>query len=174
MITSVRIMKQLVDRQGLGIAPGRMAQLIQPSVGRSSSLLNLQLSWADPDEGAAVLNQLMSIFIEDMATQRKAIQKDHLQHLDMQLMQASSHLDDARDRRNALMAQQQKQLEKGVQINEKYRNARESIDSAESELERKKTQISGVQDQIQSITKSLSNVDKRQSELETEQKRDIL
>src|SRR6185295_7864804 len=125
------IMKKLADRQGLGIAPARMGQLIQPSVGRSSSLLNLQLSWADPDEGAAILNQLMSIFIEEMAAQRKSIQRDHLQHLDMQLMQASARLDDARDRRNALTAQQQKQLEKGGQSTEKYRNARTSIDNVE-------------------------------------------
>jgi Mrp family chromosome partitioning ATPase len=151
-----------------------MAQLIQPSVGRSSSLLNLSLSWNDPEEGATIVNQLMSIFIEDMATQRKAIQKDHLQHLDMQLMQASAHLDDARDRRNALTAQQQKQLEKGGETSEKYRNARASMDNAEAELETKKTEISGVQEQIQALTKTLADVDKRQLALETTQKQDIL
>ena len=110
---------------GLDMAQASLAKRIDTAVGRSSSLLNLTLTWNDPEDGIAVLNDLMNIFIEEMANQRKSIQRDHLQHLEMSLMQAKARLDEARDRLDNLSKQQQKQLDKGGVTSEKYRSARE-------------------------------------------------
>ncbi len=83
MVVSTRILNQLIARRGVELSPSNLAQHIQATAGRSSSLLNLTLSWQDADEGIALLNELMSIFIEGMAAQRKSIQQEHLQHLEM-------------------------------------------------------------------------------------------
>lgn len=174
MITQVRVLNKLIDRRGLEQSPSNLAQRIQTTVGRSSSLLNLSLSWSDATEGVAILNELMDIFIEDMASQRKAIQRDHLQHLEMSLLQANARLDEAREHLNTLSKQQQKQLDKGGVTTEKYRSALASVVNAESGIGNKKTEYVGAQQQIQALTQLIVDTDKRQQDYENDLKHDFL
>ncbi len=174
MITSAKVLNQLIDRRGLDMAQASLAKRIEPAVGRSSSLLNLTLSWNDADDGIAVLNELMNIFIEEMASQRKSIQRDHLQHLEMSLMQAKARLDEARDRLDNLSKQQQKQLDKGGVTSEKYRSALASVVSAGSEIDDKKTDYVSKQQQVESYGQLMGAAESHQQELEHDLKQDCL
>src|SRR5439155_26045882 len=109
----------------------------------------------------------MNIFIEDMATQRKGIQRDRLQHLDMQLMQTNAHLDEVREHRDTLSRQQQKQLDKGGVTGDKYRSTLASIVNAKSEIDAKTTDYAGIQDQIEALTRSIADTYNREKDLET-------
>jgi len=174
MITSARILNQLIDRRGLDMNATSLAQHLQPTVGRSSSLLNLTLQWNDAEDGIAVLNELMNIFIEEMANQRKGIQRDHLQHLEMTLLQAKARLDEAREHLDTLSKQQQKQLDKGGVTSEKYKSALASVVNADSEIDDKKTEYIGVQQQIEALSQLIAATEKHQKELERDLKQDML
>src|SRR5207237_4107374 len=104
------VLKQLCDRRGLAIRPSRLGELVVASSGRSSSLINLSLTWSSADEGIANLNELTNIFIEEMAGQRKAILQQNLQHLEMALMQSKWRVDESHIEHVALRAQQRQQF----------------------------------------------------------------
>ncbi len=174
MIVSARVLNQLIDRRGLGLKPATLAASIDATAGRNSSLLDLSLTWPDPDDGVTILNELMKIFIEDMAAQRKAIQRDYLQHLDMSLLQAKAYVDDSHDRQNALRKQQQQQLDKGGQTSDQYRTLLNSIASTEAATSDKKTEQITTSQQIDALTQLITNVDKTQSEAEKSFKDDLL
>ncbi len=174
MITSIRVLNQLIDRRGLDVSSSSMAQYIQTTIGRSSSLLNLTLTWHDREEGISLLNELMNIFIEEMANQRKGIQRDHLQHLEMMLLQAKAHLDEARERRDTLSKEQQKLVDQGGVTSEQYRSALASVVAADADINNKKTEDAGVQQQIKALAALIAESEKQQQELVKQLKQDFL
>ena len=174
MVVSTQILNQLIARRGMELTPSSLAQRIQPAAGRSSSLLNLTLTWQNADEGIAVLNDLMNIFIEGMAAQRKRIQQEHLQHLEMSLLQAQASVGEARDHAEALRKQQQQQLDKGGLTSEQYRTALTKVASAESAVENKKIEQIGIEQQIEALGLLIAATDKNQQDSERELKQDFL
>ena len=174
MVVSTRILNQLIARRGVELSPSNLAQHIQATAGRSSSLLNLTLSWQDADEGIALLNELMSIFIEGMAAQRKSIQQEHLQHLEMSLLQAQAGVGEAREHAEALRKQQQLQLSKGGLTSEQYRTALNKVATAESDVENKKIEQIGIEQQIEALGQLIATTDKNQQDSEQELKLEFL
>lgn len=174
MVTSVKTLSQLCNRRGLDIPPAQMAELITTSVGRSSSLINLTLTWRDVDDGIALLNELTGIFIEEMASQRKAILLQHLQHLDLALLQAKGRVDEARSQLQSLLSDKQKQLDKSGPSNDKYRNAMLNVDSTKAKLADKKTELTGTTKQVEQLDSSISELLKQQANVAERVKKDLL
>jgi Mrp family chromosome partitioning ATPase len=174
MITSVRVLDKLVEKRGLGIPPTRLADLINTSNGRSSSLLNLTMTWDDAEEGIEVLNELMAIFIEEMAVQRKAILNDHLTHLQLSLMRANSRVAVARQTLEALRKQQEQELNKGGAANDQYAKALSSVETAKSRIADRQTDLLSRAEQMEVITKTIEAKDKELRDFERVVKGDYL
>ena len=174
MVTSTRILNQLAARRGVDLTPASLAQHIQATVGRSSSLLNLTLSWQDADEGIALLNELMKVFIDQMAAQRKTIQQEHLQHLEMSLLQAKARVDEARNHAEALRKQQQQKLDKGGLTSEQYHTALSKVANASSAVDDKTTEQTGIEQQIKVLTQMIAEADTKQQDALKEMKQDFL
>jgi len=165
MIISTRVLNKLCAKRQLEVAPSELAELIKPMISRSSSLLNLTLDWPNPEEGIALLNDLCAIYIEEMAGQRKAILREHLQHLDMSLLQAKLRVDDARQQLDALRRQQDEQLTKGGLTGDQYRQALTDIANAKKSIDSSKAEFAGVKEQIEQITNSIEEVSIKEREL---------
>ena len=174
MVTSVKVLSQLCARRGLEMPPSRMAELITTNVGRSSSLINLSLIWRDVDDGIAMLNELTSIFIEEMASQRKAILQQHLQHLDIALVQAKGRVDEARSQLAGLQSQQRQQLDKGGLSNDKYRSAMQSLETTKAKVADKFTELQGTEEQIAQLDGNIDEFDKKQQSVADGVKKDLL
>jgi len=174
MVTSVKVLKQLCDRRGLEIPAARMADYITTSVGRSSSLINLSIAWGDVDEGIELLNELTGVFIEEMASQRKAILKQNLDHLEMTLLQAKGRVEDARSQLNDLETKQREQLNKGGLTSEQYRNMLSQAASAKLRVEDKQSDLVAKNAQIVQVKSTLEAAVKKQHDLEDRVKTDLL
>jgi Mrp family chromosome partitioning ATPase len=174
MITSVKVLKQLCDKRGLDMPAARMADYITAGVGRSSSYINLSLAWADVDEGIDMLNDLTGVFIEEMTSQRKAILKQNLQHLEMTLLQAKGRVDDARSQLNELQNKQNDQLSKGGLTSEQYRTALSSAGIAKSKVDDKITEQTAINAQITEVKAKISATEKKQHDLEGRVKEELL
>jgi Mrp family chromosome partitioning ATPase len=174
MVTSVKVLSQLCSRRGLDMPPSRMADLLTTNVGRSSSLINLTLNWPDVDDGIAMLNELTSIFIEEMASQRKAILQQHLQHLDIALVQAKGRVDEARSQLDTLQSQQRQQLDKGGLTNDKFRSAMLNVDATKAKADDKRTELLGTNEQIVQLSASIEEIGKKQQSIADGVKKDLL
>ena len=174
MITSVKVLKQLCDRRGLEIPPARMADFINTSVGRSSALINLTLIWPDVDDGISMLNELTDVFIEEMATQRKAILQQNLQHLEMTLMQTKGRVDEARTQLENLQAQKQQQLDKGGLTTDQYRSMLTNITNTKSKIVDWQGEQLSTKAQIAQVTGKIDLCNKKQLELEDRVKSSLL
>lgn len=174
MITSVKVVGKLCEKRGLDISPTRMADAISPTVGRSSSLVNLSLTWSDPDEGIEILNELMNIFIDEMASQRKEILKQNLQHLEMTLLQARSRVDEARRERDALQGKQEQELAKGGLAGDQYRSTLSNIDSTKQKIIDKQTEQLTIGQQIAQVASKIENCSKKQLDLQDSVKKELL
>jgi Mrp family chromosome partitioning ATPase len=174
MITSVKVLSQLCSKRGLDIPPSRMADLITTGVGRSSSLINVTLNWRDLNDGISLLNDLTGVFIEEMASQRKAILQQHLQHLDLALVQAKGRVDEARSQLESLQSQKRQQLDKNGLTNDKYRNAMVNVDATKGKLEDKKSELVGITEQIAELGSKLQKLETTQKGVADEAKKDLL
>ncbi len=174
MVESVRVLDKLVSKRGLGISPVSMGKAIDANIGRSSAMLNLTLTWNDAEDGIAILNDLDGIFIEEMSDQRKSIQRDHLQHLEFQLLQAKARVDDSRQQLAALRKQQEQQLDKGGLTADKYRTTLSSITSAEVSIDVAKTEQVGVQQQIEMVSKQIADSVAKKQQIEKDLRRELL
>jgi Mrp family chromosome partitioning ATPase len=174
MITSGRVLKQLCDKRNLDMSPAKLVDHVKTSIGRSSSLLNVTLLWDDYQDGITVLNDLMSVFIEEMAAQRKTILNDHLKHLELSRMQMNMRVDEARRQLDELRKQQQEQLTKGGLTGDQYRSALTSIANTEAQISEAKTGQAGAKEQIDSVTTSIAAVVTKQEELEKDLRNDYL
>lgn len=169
LILSPRVLNQLRTKRQLEIGPAQLALMIKPSINRSSSLLNLTLNWADADDGIAILNDLSSLFIDEMASQRKAILREYLQHLDLSLLQAKMRTDDARQQQDGLHRKRDEQLTKGGLSGDQYRQALTDIANAKKSIDGSKAQEAGIKDQIDQITTSVAELTAKIHELEKSQ-----
>lgn len=174
MITSVKVLGRLCMQRGLEIPPQRMADFITTNVGRSSSLINLSLVWPDVDDGIVMLNELTNVFIEEMATQRKSILQQHLQHLDLALVQAKGRVDDARSQFQSLQSQQRQQLDRGGLTNDKYRNVIVNIDATKARFNDKTADQSGAEEQMKLLDESIKKLRIKQTETSEAIRKDLL
>jgi Mrp family chromosome partitioning ATPase len=170
MIVNVQVLDKLIKRRGLGVTPVDLADYIQSTIGRSSSLLNLTLTWNDETEGISLLNDLMDVFIDEMAVQRKKIQRDHLQYLELTLLKTKSRVEDARQQLSALQRQQQQQLDQGGLTTEQYRSTLSNRDNTQLSIDTTKTEQAGMTQQIQKITELIAQLDAKQKEIEKQTK----
>jgi Mrp family chromosome partitioning ATPase len=174
MITNVKVLGKLCSDRGIDMPPTQMAELISTSVGRSSSLINLQLIWRNVDDGIATLNKLTEVFIEEMAAQRKAILKQHLQHLDLALLQAKGRVDEARSQLENLQSQQQQQLDKGGLTTDKYKIVLNSISATKSRIDDKQTELLSTNEKIVQLSNSIDDFVKKQQEIGEAIKKELL
>jgi Mrp family chromosome partitioning ATPase/cell division protein FtsL len=174
MIASVKVLKQLLDRRGLDIPPTKMAEYITTSVGRSSSLINLSLAWNDPEDGISMVNDLMNVFIEEMALQRKSILKQHLEHLNLALIEARNRVDEARSQYDALLTKKTQQLDKGGLTSEKYKSMLSNADTTKSKILDQRTNQLTTNEQITQVKTQIDENAKKKNALGEEVKATLL
>lgn len=143
-------------------------------MGRSSSLINLSISWGDTDEAIEILNELTAVFIEEMTTQRKAILVQNLQHLEMTLLQAKASVDEARGQLNDLETKQREQLNKGGLTSDQYKTMLSQAAAAKQRVEEKQSDQATKIAQIKQVKITLAAIVTKQRELEERVKGDLL
>ena len=71
LIESFNILNKLIESRDLNSSPAILEDLIETKTSRGSSLLSVEFMWPKADEGVAILNDLVEIFVEEIASQRK-------------------------------------------------------------------------------------------------------
>ena len=150
LIESSKILNQLRESRGMEqISTKILQELIETKTSRGSSLLSIELAWSNPADNVAMLNELLDIFVEEIAAQRRATLRDHMQHVENALLQSRAEVSDARQQIFEVQAKQQKVLEEGGLNSERYRSILSSVASTQLGVDEKRVEQLGVQQQIE-------------------------
>lgn len=149
LIKSVGILTQLCEARGLEISPKILQDMIETQTTRGSSLLTVQFAWSNAKDGVEILNDLVEFFVEDVASQRKKILRNHMTHVENALLQSRSEVAEARQQIFEVQAEQQKVLEEGGLNSERYRSILQSVSNTQLGVDEKRVQQLGVMQQIE-------------------------
>ncbi|QDU89331.1 cryptic autophosphorylating protein tyrosine kinase Etk [Pirellulimonas nuda] len=115
ILFSIPSMQRICDQHGLEMPPGRLAEMFKCKVGRGSSIMELQLQWANPADGVAMVNDTMQLLIDEAARRRKAVLGEHMRHVESVQLTARSEVDQAEKRlRDARRARAELLREQGL------------------------------------------------------------
>jgi len=159
LITSVNTLDKLCKSRGLEISPKILQTMLETTTTRGSSLLNIEFSWSDANEGAAILNDLCNIFVEEIASQRKRTLNSHMQHAERAFLQARAEVANARQKIFEVHSKQQKVLEEGGLNSERYRSMLASVSSTQVAVDEKRVELLGVNQQIEAIEQKRESLD---------------
>jgi len=151
LITSFSILNKLCESRGIDISPTILQDLIETKTSRGSSLLNVEFTWSNAEDGVAMLNELLDIFVEDIASQRRKVLRDHMQHVENALLQSRADVADARQQIFEVQAEQQKVLDEGGLNSARYQNILQSVSSTQLGVDEKRVEQLGVLQQIEVI-----------------------
>lgn len=165
IIKSFSLLDRLCKSRGLEISPKILQELIETKATRGSSLLSVEFAWSKADDGVAMLNDLLDIFVEEIASQRKRTLRDHMQHVENSLLQSRAEVADARQQIFEVQAEQQKVLEEGGLNNERYRSILSSVSNTQLGVDEKRVEQLGVMQQIEVIRQKNEGLELRVKEV---------
>lgn len=151
LIKSTPLLNKLREARDLNISPKILAELIETKTTRGSSLLTIELAGSKPKECVENLNQLLAIFVEEMAEQRKRTLRNHMQHVENALLESRAEVADARQRIFEVQSEQQKVLEEGGLNSERYRSILSSVSTTQLGVDEKRVAQLGVMQQIEAL-----------------------
>ena len=158
LIESFTLLNKLCESRGLEISPKILQELIETRTSRGSSLLNVDFAWSKAEDGVAMLNELLDIFVEEIASQRRRTLRDHMQHVENSLLQARAEVSDARQQIFEVQAEQQKVLDEGGLNSERYRSVLSSVTNTQLGVDEKRVEQLGVQQQIEVLQQKSSDL----------------
>ncbi len=159
LIESVNILNKLCESRGIDISPKILQELIETKTTRGSSLLSIEFAWSKAADGVAILNELLDIFVEEVAEQRKRTLQNHMGHVERALLQSRAEVSDARQQILEVQAEQKKVLEEGGLNSERYRSVLSSVSNTELAVDEKRVEQLGVMQQIEVIEKKSADLD---------------
>ena len=151
LIKSTPVLNKLREARDLSISPKILAELIETKTTRGSSLLTIEMAGSEPKECVENLNELLAIFVEEMAEQRKRTLRNHMQHVENALLESRAEVADARQRIFEVQAEQQKVLEEGGLNSERYRSILSSVSTTQLGVDEKRVEQLGVMQQIEAL-----------------------
>ena len=163
LIKSHNLLTKLCDARGLELSPKILQEMLETKTTRGSSRLLVEFAWSQADEGVAMLNELLDIFVEDIATQRKRTLRAHMQHVENALLESRSEVADARQQILEVQAEHQKVLEEGGLNSERYKSILASVTGTQLGVDEKRIEQLGVLQQIEVIQQK-SDALKQQAE----------
>jgi Mrp family chromosome partitioning ATPase/uncharacterized protein involved in exopolysaccharide biosynthesis len=151
LLTSINVLNEVLAKRGLNMPPTVLADLLTVTQSRTSNLINVQLAWGNPKDAVAVLNDLLNVFVEHIASQRRATLREHMAHVETALLQARIEVDDARQRIKEYQLQQEKLMEEGGLTGDQYRSVLTNISNTQLTIDDKKVQQLGIEEQIAAL-----------------------
>ena len=164
-IKSTSMLSKLCESRGLEIPPKNLQELITTQASRGSSLLNIELSGKKPQKTIDNLNELMAIFVEEVAAHRKRTLKGHMKHVENALLESRAEVADARQRIFEVQSEQQKVLDKEGVNSEHYRSIFSSVTNTQLAIDEKRVEQVGVMQQIEAIQQKTEALESRVSRL---------
>ncbi len=159
LIKSTPMLSQLCKSRDLQISPKILSELIETKTSRGSSLLSIEMAGKKPKECVDNLNELLAIFVEEMAQQRKRTLTNHMTHVENALLESRADVADARQQIFEVQAEQQKVLEEGGLNSERYRSILSSVSSTQLNVDEKRVEQMGVMQQIEAIRQKREGLD---------------
>lgn len=168
LIKSTTLLTKLRDSRGLAVSPKILQELIETKTSRGSSLLTIEFAGRKPKETVANLNELMAIFVEEVAAQRRKTLGNHMQHVERALFESRADVADARQQIFEIQAEQQKVIEEGGLNNERYRSILSSVASTQLGVDEKRVEQLGVMQQIDVIKEKRQALQQKVEQLLTD------
>ncbi|TWT97613.1 cryptic autophosphorylating protein tyrosine kinase Etk [Botrimarina colliarenosi] len=167
LLTSVNVVQKVLDKRGIEMPATTFSELLLVELTRNSSLINVELSWSDPEAASGMLNDLLSEFIEYIASERRATLREHLQHVELALLEAKSNVDLARTRFESLRRQHHEKIfESGGYTEDFYVGLMETASKTRYEVDEEKAQRSSIEQQLAALDEKGEEVRKSLVSLE--------
>ena len=173
LIKSFKILNKLCESRGIDISPKILAELIETKTSRGSSLMSVEFAWSNAADGVEMLNELLDIFVEEVAQQRKQTLRNHMQHVENALLSSRSDVSDARQQILEVQAAQQKVLDEGGLNSERYRSILSSVASTQLNVDEKRVEQLGVQQQIEVLQGKSDSLETRTQQVLADYKSQI-
>ncbi len=151
IIKSFSLLGTLCESRGLEVSPKVLQEMIETKATRGSSLLSVEFAWSEPEECVSMLNELLDTFVEEIASQRKRILRNHMRHVENSLLESRAEVADARQQIFDVQAENQKVLDEGGLNSERYRSILSSVSNTQLGVDEKRVEQLGVMQQIEVI-----------------------
>lgn len=174
MMVSVPVLERLRERRNLTIPASVLAMMIQTKVGHNSALMTVTISWSDPEEAVAILNDLLDVFVDEMANQRKLVLQGYVEHADVTVLKQKMQVDDVRRQRSAFVLEQTQKLEGGRSPTDRYRTAFEDAERAAQTVEEKRVVLKSLEEQIATVDQERAAIDAERRKLLLARKQAII
>ncbi len=161
LIKSTPILSKLRKSRDLQISPKILSELIETKTSRGSSLLTIEMAGKKPKDCMDNLNELLAIFVEEMAQHRKRTLSNQMTHVENALLEQRAKVADARQRIFEVQAEQQKVLEEGGLNSERYRSILSSVSNTQLNVDEKRVEQMGVMQQIEAIRQKRQGLDEQ-------------
>ncbi len=96
LMTQPEFLKKVVDEHGLEMSPAALEQSLEVEPSSKFKSITVRLEWTENEQQAvAVLNTILTMFIDQAAQFRSDILRDHISHVERLLLASSGRVDEA-------------------------------------------------------------------------------
>ena len=144
-------MQRICDQHGLGMPPATLAKLFEPTIGYGSSIIDLRLTWANAEDGIAIMNDTMQLLIDQAVERRKQLLREHMKHVELAELSARNEVDTATEQLHAARRRRDELLSNGGLTGDKYGSTLEQINSAQAAIDALQVSQLGVEQRMERL-----------------------
>lgn len=175
LLTSHNVLGKVLSDRGLGISTSIFAEMLRVEQSRNSSLINVELSWSDPEDAIGLLNDLLDEFVSHVATTRRETLRDHIKHVELTSLEAKSDVDRDRVRLDqARLRQQQKLIEGGGTTESSYMELLSSVSKTRESIDDERAERVAIDQQIEQLGRKRATIIEAAEELDSNTKKKLL
>ncbi|MEO0530828.1 MAG: hypothetical protein AAF266_09690 [Planctomycetota bacterium] len=166
--------KVLADRN-LQIPVSIFSEMLRVEQTRNSSLINVELSWSNPDDAISLLNDLLDEFVNHVATTRRETLRDHIKHVELTSLEAKSDVDRARVRlEQARLQYQQKLIEGGGSPESSYMDLLSNVSKTRDAIDDERAERQAIDQQIKQLKRNREAIIEAAEKLDGETKQKLI
>lgn len=175
LLLSHNVLGKVLGDRNLEIPTSIFAEMLRVEQTRNSSLINVELSWSNPDDAIGLMNDLLDEFVNHVATTRRETLRDHIKHVELTSLEAKSDVDRARVRLDqARLQQQQKLIEGGGTTESSYMDLLSSVSKTREAIDDERAERVAIDQQIEQLRRNRTAIIEVVDDLDRETKKKLL
>lgn len=151
-------MQRICDKHGLGMPPAALAKAFEPSFGYGSSIMDLRLTWADAEDGIAIMNDTMQLLIDEAAKYRQQLMRQYMKHVEVAELSAKNEVDAATEQLRAARRRRDELLSTGGLTGDKYGSTLEKINNVQASIDSLQVSRLGVEQRMDRLDDKAKDV----------------
>ena len=158
ILFSTPVMQRICDQHGLGVPPMQLASFYSCQIRNGSSIMELSLSWANPEDGITMLNNTMQLLIDEASRQRKQVLGEHIRQVELAELSAKNEADNARKGLQAARRRRDQLLSVGGLTGDRYNALLERITNTQASIDALQVNRLGIEQRMGMLDTKASEI----------------